>query len=163
MLSLKRRDTSNFLNTWADFNPQGQHFMKTEKLTSFLRELPPPLGFKGQKLENTKLLKIIYCLNIRDHQGFVYFPEVMWAVFYSVIGNNDRGLSDCVQMRQIMSKVKHKYKALDKDVTLNSLCGNKYWHNEITVTKYLCGITILNNMKILIKRKKEREAQMNSN
>jgi hypothetical protein len=34
-------------------------------------------------------MKIIYCLNIRDHEGYVYFPEVMWAIFYSVIGNNE--------------------------------------------------------------------------
>ena len=126
VLSLKRRDISNFLSTWAQFNP-----------------LPPPLGFKGIKLDGTKLLKIIYCLNIRDHGGNVYFPEVMMAIFYSVIGNNEKGLSDCVQVKQIMSKFKNKYKGLDRDVTLNSLCGNKYWHNEITVTKYLCGVTIL--------------------
>lgn len=91
----------------------------------------------------------------------VYFPEVMWAIFYSVIGNNDRGLSECVQMKQIMNKIKHKYKALDKDVTLNSLCGNKYWHNEITVTKYLCGKTILNNMRTLLERKKDKKKQEN--
>jgi hypothetical protein len=66
-LSLKRRDISNFLNTWADYNPQGQKYMKTSELQSFLRDLPPPLGFKGQKIENSKLLKIIYCLNIRDN------------------------------------------------------------------------------------------------
>lgn len=108
-----------------------------------MEELPPPLGFKGIKLDGTKLLKIIYCLNIRDHGGYVYFPEVMMAIFYSVIGNNEKGLSDCVQVKQIMSKFRIKYKGLDRDVTLNSLCGNKYWHNEITVTKYLCGITIL--------------------
>lgn len=70
--------------------------MKTTELQKFMEELPPPLGFKGQRLEGTKLLKIIYCLNIRDHLGYVYFPEVMWAIFYSVIGNNDRGLSNCV-------------------------------------------------------------------
>lgn len=42
-------------------------------------------------------------------------------------------------------------------MTLNSLCGNKYWHNEITVTKYLCGITILKNMRTLMDRKLQRE------
>ena len=85
----------------------------------------------------------------------------MWTVFYSVIGNNEHGLSDCIQMRQIMNKVKHKYQGLDKDVSLDSLCGNKYWHNEITVTKYLCGITILNNMPVLVERKRAREKAPN--
>lgn len=73
--------------------------MKTEQLKDFMEKLPPPLGFKGIKLEGTKLLKIVYCLNIRDHGGYVYFPEIMWAIFYSVIGNNDKGLSNCVQVK----------------------------------------------------------------
>ncbi len=67
VLTIKRRDISNFVNTWSKFNPQGQHYMKTELFKSFLEELPPPLGYKGLKMQSTKLLKIIYCLNIRDH------------------------------------------------------------------------------------------------
>ena len=60
-----------------------------------------------------------------------------------------------------MNKIKIKYKMLDRDVTLNSLCGNKFWHTEITVTKYLCGITILKNMRILMERRKQREGVTN--
>ena len=77
----------------------------------------------------------------------------MWAIFYSVIGNNDRGLSRCQQIKQIMQKLKSKYKGLDRNVTLNSICGNKYWQNEMTVTKYLSGRIILKNMRDLMKRK----------
>jgi hypothetical protein len=95
VLSLKRRDITSFLDTWAEFNPNGDAYMRTEFMPQFLMELPPPLGFKGQKLERTKLLKIIYCLNIRDHQGVVYFPEVIWSIFYSIIGNNDKDLNEC--------------------------------------------------------------------
>lgn len=127
--------------------------MRTDKLKSFLDELPPPLGYQGLKIESSKLLKIIYCLNIRDHQGKVYFPEVMWAIFYSVIGNNDRGLSRCHQVKQIMQKIKNKYSGLDRNVTLNSICGNNYWQNEMTVTKYLSGMVILKNMRELAKRR----------
>lgn len=67
--------------------------MKTDLFPAFLMDLPPPLGFKGQKMEKSKLLKIIYCLNIRDHSGYVYFPEVMWSIFFSIIGSNDKDLN----------------------------------------------------------------------
>lgn len=43
--------------------------MKTLKLPDFLRELPPPLGYAGIRIEDSKLNKIIFCLNIRDHGG----------------------------------------------------------------------------------------------
>jgi len=93
VLALKRRDIQSFLDTWAKFNPEGNAYMKTDLFPAFLMDLPPPLGFKGQKMEKSKLLKIIYCLNIRDHLGFVYFPEVMWSIFFSIIGSNDKDLN----------------------------------------------------------------------
>lgn len=67
--------------------------MPTVEFANFLRKLPPPLGYEGQKIENAKLNKIIFCLNIKSHlkdnEGKVYFPEVMWTIFHSIIGNND--------------------------------------------------------------------------
>ena len=89
MLSLKKRDIQSFLETWGDFNTEGQHYMDTTKFTDFMRALPAPLGYKGLNINKSKLDKIIFCLNIRDHEGKVYFPEVMWAIFYSIIGKND--------------------------------------------------------------------------
>ena len=67
VLALKRRDITSFLETWAKYLPNGSYYMSTEQFPAFLMDLPPPLGFQGQKLERAKLLKIIYCLNIRDH------------------------------------------------------------------------------------------------
>ena len=69
----------------------------------------------------------------------------MWAIFYSIIGNNEKGLHRCQQMVNIMRKVKNKYKALGRNITLEMLCGNKQYKNEITVTKYLCGMVIFRN------------------
>jgi len=48
-------------------------------------------------------------------------------------------------MVNIMRKVKNKYKALGRNITLEMLCGNKQYKNEITVTKYLCGMVIFRN------------------
>lgn len=99
VLSLKRRDLKNFVKTWSIFCPNGEHFMKTSNFPAFLLELPAPLGYQGINIEQSKLNKIIFCLNIRsykrDGEGKVYFPEVMWTIFHSIIGNNDSKVHKC--------------------------------------------------------------------
>lgn len=50
-------------------------------------------------------------------------------------------------MKAILRKAKNKYKGLERGISLDSLCGNKFWKNEMTVTKYLCGMIILHNFK----------------
>lgn len=105
-------------------------------------------------------MKIIYCLNIRDRQGYVYFPEVMWAIFYTIVGNNEAGISECLQMRTIMTRLKNKFKGLGRNTTLEALCGNRFYRNEMTVTKYLAGMLIKSKLELLIKRKKEKQSEM---
>ncbi len=99
VLSLKRKDIKGFVKTWADFCPNGEAYMKTTDFPLFLKKLPPPLGYDGHKIEQSKLNKIIFCLNIRNHikdsEGKVYFPEVMWAIFHSIVGNNDEVVHKC--------------------------------------------------------------------
>ena len=113
-------------------------------LPGFLKDLPPPLGYKGIRIEDSKLNKIIFCLNIRDHQGRVYYPEVMWAIFHSIVGINDEKVNKCEQVQNILKIVKRKYKAgLGKKVSLDSLCGNKYYRKELTAIKYIQGMKIL--------------------
>merc|ERR1719464_1881907 len=128
--------------------------METRKFPDFMRALPAPLGYKGLSIEKGKLDKIIYCLNIKDHSGTVYFPEVMWAIFYSIIGKNDKGLHGCKPMKAIMRRVKNKYPGLGRNTSLDMLCGNKFYRNEMTVTKYLCGLVILTKMRLSVKNKK---------
>jgi hypothetical protein len=101
ILSLRRKDMKAFLNTWSIFCPNGEQYMKTSNFPAFLQELPPPLGYAGINIDHSKLNKIIYCLNIRSHklerdtEAVVYFPEVMWAIFHSIIGNNDEKVQKC--------------------------------------------------------------------
>ena len=40
-----------------------------------------------------------------------------------------------------------KYKALGRKVNLDSLCGNKYYRNEMTAIKYLQAMKILQTWK----------------
>ena len=66
VLSLKRKDIKAFINAWAIFNPDGSLYMKTKSFPAFLLTLASPLGYEGIKIEQSKLNKIILCLNIRD-------------------------------------------------------------------------------------------------
>ena len=64
ILALKKKDIKAFQNTWAKYNPMGELLMRTVRLPNFLRDLPPPLGFAGIRIEESKLNKFIFCLNI---------------------------------------------------------------------------------------------------
>ena len=147
ILSLKKKDIKAFQNTWAKYNPMGELYMRTMKLPDFLRELPPPLGYQGIRIEESKLNKIIFCLNIKDHLGRVYYPEVMWTIFHSIVGINDEKVNNCEQIANILKIVKRKYKGLGKKVNLDSLCGNKYYRNELTAIKYIQAMKILTKWK----------------
>jgi len=164
ILALKKKDIKAFQNTWAKYNPMGELYMRTIRLPDFLRELPPPLGYQGIRIEESKLNKIIFCLNIRDHLGRVYYPEVMWTIFHSIAGMNDDKVLNCEQIITILKIVKQKYKGLGKKVNLDSLCGNKYYRKELTAIKYIQAMKILtkwrNFKNLKIKMKGE---QMNLN
>jgi hypothetical protein len=147
ILALKKKDIKAFQNTWAKFNPMGELYMRTIRLPDFLRALPPPLGYLGIRIEDSKLNKIIFCLNIRDHLGKVYYPEVMWAIFHSIAGMNDEKVLNCEQIRNILKVVKMKYKRLGKKINLDQLCGNKYYRKDLTAVKYIQAIKILNRWK----------------
>ena len=143
VLSLKRRDIKNFLHTWSIFDPSGDLYIPAVAFPRFLRTLPQPLGYKEIDLEPSKLGKIIFCLNIRVHRGRVYFPEVMWAIFHSLIGNNEEKVHKCESILTIMRVLKTKYEGLGKRVTPDRLCGNKFSKRMITVAKYLNAMRIL--------------------
>ena len=73
----------------------------------------------------------------------MYYPEVMWTIFHSIIGINDDKVNKCEQVLNIIKIVKRKYKGLGKMVNLDSLCGNKYYRNELTAIKYIQAMKIL--------------------
>jgi len=138
----------------------GELYMKTIRLPDFLRELPPPLGYQGIRIEESKLNKIIFCLNIRDHVGRVYYPEVMWTIFHSIAGMNDEKVLNCEQIINILKLIKNKYKGLGKKVTLESLCGNKYYRKELTAIKYIQAMKILQKWRAFKNTKIKMKEQM---
>jgi hypothetical protein len=54
-----------------------------------------------------------------------------------------------------MKIVKRKYKGLGRNVTPDSLCGNKFYKNEMTVSKYLCAMQIVSNWRKLKERREQ--------
>ena len=138
----------------------GELKMRTIRLPEFLRDLPPPLGYQGIRIEESKLNKIIFCLNIRDHNGKVYYPEVMWTIFHSIAGMNDDKVLGCEQITSILKLVKSKYKHLGKKVNLDSLCGNKYYRKEMTAIKYIQAMKILQKWRTF-KNNKQKQKELN--
>jgi hypothetical protein len=159
LLSLKKSDIEGFVETWSHFDPQGSHYIRTLDFPKFLRALHAPLGYRGVMIEDSKLNKIIFCLNIRDRQGFVYFPEVMWAIFYTIVGNNEAGIAECLPVKNIMQRLRNNYKALGRNTSLEALCGNRYYKNEMTVTKYLSGMLIKRQIELIMKRRQQAEGK----
>jgi hypothetical protein len=156
ILSIKKKDVKAFQNTWAKYNPMGELKMKTDRLTNFLRDLPPPMGYQGIRIEEQKLNKIIFCLNIRDHEGKVYYPEVLWCVFHSVAGMNDDEVLACEAVKNIQKEVRLKYRELGRKVTLETLCGNIYYRKEMTAIKYIQAKKILEKWRQLKLREKKK-------
>lgn len=116
---MKKKDIKSFLNTWAVINPLGEDMMKTVRFAEFLLLLPPPLGYKGINLQLSVVYKIIFCLNIRDRGGKLYFPEVMWPIFHSLGGFNAEKVLKCQEMVKTMRMIKKNFKHLSKSVTLD--------------------------------------------
>lgn len=46
-----------------------------------------------------------------------------------------------------MKELRKKYKGLGKSITPDRLCGNKYYKNEMTVSKYLVALQIYRSWK----------------
>ena len=109
--------------------------METLRLPEFLMQLPPPLGYKGISLTKNMIDKIIYCLNIRDRQGEVYYPEVMWAIFHAVAGYNTENVLNCQENKTIIKKIKKKFRQLafvEKETAFfNKEKNEKEYVNEV--------------------------------
>ena len=60
-----------------------------------------------------------------------------------------------------MKELRKKYKGLGKTLSVDRLCGNKYYKNEMTVSKYLVALQIYRSWKTFdAKKKKSQEDRM---
>ena len=119
-----------------------------------MRNLDPPLGYKGIIIDDVKLNKIIFCLNIKDHGGKVFYPEVLFSIFHSIVGVNDEKVKDCDQVKNILKMLKQKYKSqLSKKLDLDTICGNRFYRTEQTASKILAASAILKRWRAFKNRK----------
>ena len=125
--------------------------------------------------------RIIYCLNIKDRSGFIYYPEVMWSVFNALGGYNSETVLNCQEVNSILRDVRKKYKLLSEHskrivvwnkkteqreiievtekvkVTMHTLCGNKYLIDQMTSYEYIQAMKIFKFFKAM--RMKNKLAQ----
>jgi hypothetical protein len=79
--------------------------------------LPPPLGFHGQEIPlvghaSFIMLKLIRILNLKDRNGKIYFPEVLWSMFFNVCGVSTKKLNQCKMIKQVLKNVGARYPLL---------------------------------------------------
>ena len=89
------------------------------------------------------LEKFICKLNIRVRDGKLYYPEVMWAIFYKFTGTYNRELNTSREQKQILMNLKILYCGIDKKMTLKQLFGLEKYTHEINMESYVQGKKIL--------------------
>lgn len=67
---------------------------------------------------------MVVALNIPDHEGKVYLPEVMWPLFNSVLNVPCHVLQQNKVVQKLMQKIMKKYPKLPVNVAMDELCGN---------------------------------------
>ena len=114
------------MDTWQEYDPFATNFIHVTKIPSFISSLKPPLGFKGCEEvlighRSVTLMTIIRNLNLRIHtivkdmktrDGYVYFPEVLWAMFFNLCGVSTDNLIANRQVKEIFLLAILKYPQL---------------------------------------------------
>ncbi len=58
-----------------------------------------------------------------------------------------------------MRELRNKYKGLGKTLSVDRLCGNKYYKNEMTVSKYLVALQIYRSYRQFQANKEKKKSQ----
>lgn len=101
-LSIKK-NIDRFSEIWSEYDHYGTGYIPTKYLKELLMKLPMPLGYSGATwMKDYYLTKLIDALNIPDHEGLLYFPEVMWPLFHALIGNSSKKLDSHSWIRTML-------------------------------------------------------------
>jgi hypothetical protein len=79
------------VDTWGEFDPNATCFIHINQLHDFMMKLKVPLGFGDleeylETKDEVLYAKFLRCVNIRDHDGRIYFPELLWTCMFSLCG-----------------------------------------------------------------------------
>lgn len=73
-------------------------------------------------------------MNIPDHEGQVYLPEVMWPLFHSQLNVGCRQIEKKVAVKKLMQTIKKKFPRLKVNLNMDELCGNLLSFDIATIT-----------------------------
>jgi hypothetical protein len=167
---LYRGAIANFVETWQELDPFATNFIKATDLQILICSLNSPLGFYEcpEPLyghQSVILLNFIKALNIRTRDGMVYFPEVLWALFFNLCGVSTPKFTKNRMMKEIFLQAQIKYPYLRKDLnySIDDLFGNTeiVVVGEMSAFSYFCLVKMQRRWREKILRRKRREESMN--
>ena len=105
--------------------------MDNDDLPTFLLSLKAPLGLAENRqylkgAERQLIWQYIGILQLRDWNGQVYFPEVLWSIFHVFCGVSSQSLLENKFVKEIFRQTKLKYPHLRSinNYSLDMLQGN---------------------------------------
>jgi hypothetical protein len=143
------KDLRRFEKAWSLYAPTGSYRIPVKFLPPLLTSVELPLGFKGQGLNKTQVLRIIAALGIKQKQREAYFGDVLWSLCESVAGTN-------LEQAKSFEAVKSILKAIESRFPVVNVMDKRqaYYREEISAGKMLAGKII---WKAWRKYREERE------
>lgn len=120
-------------------------------------KLKAPLGFNNTNLRvmmspkgvRKLILKQIYCMNIVSHDGFVFFPEVLWSLMNLQYGVNNFSIPKNKMVLRVVNIVRSRFVFYEKiPVSYETLTGNfntesiEVTEGSLTAYQYLLLINV---------------------
>lgn len=104
-IGITSEDIENFVVEWSRLVQNGDHYMPTAKLGTFLNKVQPPLGFSGEAMVAHRQLQLMTSLGIMDHGGCVHFAETLWRMASMVVGADMSNVADYELMRSLHKRI----------------------------------------------------------
>lgn len=104
-LTLMTHDLECFVESWARIAPDGCKYIPTVMLPQLLQDVDPPLGWKGENMRTSAMIRCVSRLGIRDHGGKVEFYETLWRLASVVSGADMREAAHSAFLKDINERV----------------------------------------------------------
>jgi len=108
-MSIMAHDLDSFIEAWSRIAPDGSDYIPTVFLPALLQDVNPPLGFKGEIMRKSAVIRLVARLGIRDHDGKVNFFETLWRLAAMVVGVDMRDVASFQFLRDIDKMVIRKW------------------------------------------------------
>jgi len=92
-MSVMTHDLDSFVEAWSRIAPDGSNYIPSVFLPLLLQDVAAPLGFNGEVMRKSCVIRCISRLGIRDHGGNVHFVETLWRLASMVAGADMRNVA----------------------------------------------------------------------